>query len=132
MILGWIHKAKALVGLEHKNHSDDDVAATHEDHVEAHKKVDTEDTTNNGKKSIFDFLPDSLKSEAVITLGTNVLLAMVMTKMFLPVKLTLVAFVTPVVAKRLRSMGFHFGQRGAYGNAARTVRDNIKERRSGN
>ncbi|KAI9352168.1 hypothetical protein BDR26DRAFT_1003175 [Obelidium mucronatum] len=123
MILDWIHRAKQMVGLE---------AERTEAEKQKQEQQDEEDTTEAGKKSFFDFLPEPLKSEAVITLGTNVLLAMVMTKMFLPVKVTLVAFVTPMVAKRLRSMGFNFGQKGAYGNAAKTVRDNMKERRSGN
>ncbi|KAJ3290593.1 hypothetical protein HDU79_003121 [Rhizoclosmatium sp. JEL0117] len=119
MIMEWVHRAKEMIGLESK-----DAAAKQK--VGEH---DSEDASEGGKKSFFDFLPESLKSEAVITLGTNVLLAMVMTKLFLPVKLTLVAFVTPTVARRLRTMGFNFGQKGGYGDAARTVRENIKERR---
>ncbi|KAJ3204520.1 hypothetical protein HDU82_005782 [Entophlyctis luteolus] len=95
------------------------------------KADEVPESGDNGSKSnnrLLDALPAVLKTDAVVTLATNVVLAMVMTKMFLPIKLTLVAFVTPVVARRLRVMGFNFGQRGAYREAARDVRDMYKDR----
>ncbi|KAJ3070217.1 hypothetical protein HDU98_006735 [Podochytrium sp. JEL0797] len=111
-IMHWIHRAKEALGFK-----------TNEKDEEEEEKA-MEDAP---KKSLFDFLPAGLKSEAVLTFGTNMLLAMVMTKMFLPVKLTLVGLLTPTVAKRLRSMGFDFSQKGAFGNAANTVRNNMKK-----
>ncbi|KAJ3233338.1 hypothetical protein HDU81_002319 [Chytriomyces hyalinus] len=123
MILRWVHNAKVAIGLESENKPE----AAESKSVPA---KDDEDTTDGGKKSFFDFLPEFLKTEAVLTLGTNVLLAMVMTKLFVPVKLGLVAVVTPVVARRLRAMGFNMGQRGAYKSAATNVRNTIKERRN--
>ncbi|TPX61263.1 hypothetical protein CcCBS67573_g08943 [Chytriomyces confervae] len=127
MILRWVHNAKVAIGLESEAKAEDSITAAESKSAPV---KDNEDTTEGGKKSFFDFLPEVLKTEAVLTLGTNVLLAMVMTKLFVPVKLGLVAVVTPVVARRLRAMGFDMGQRGAYKSAATNVRNTIKERRN--
>ncbi|KAI8619920.1 hypothetical protein BC830DRAFT_1101904 [Chytriomyces sp. MP71] len=115
MILDWIHRAKSLIGMQSKDTNNQD----------------SDDTATGGKNSFVDFLPQFLKTDAVLTLGTNVLLAMVMTKLFMPVKFALVAGVTPMVARRLRSMGFSLGQKGGYKDAAAHVRESMKRDKTG-
>ncbi|KAJ3213454.1 hypothetical protein HDU67_002878 [Dinochytrium kinnereticum] len=79
------------------------------------------------RKSITRFLPSFLQSPWVITVGTNVLLAMAMTKLFLPFKLGVVVAVTPTVAKRLRALGFDFGKM-RYKDMAQDAKGRLKER----
>ena len=45
---------------------------------------------------------------------TNALLAFAATKLFIPVKLGLTAYLTPIVGKKLRSMGYQLGQKGGW------------------
>ena len=54
---------------------------------------------------------------------------MAMTKLFLPIKLPLVAFLVPRVAQRLRKAGFDFGKQ-KYSDIGRDVKDRVKERAS--
>ncbi|KAI9338376.1 hypothetical protein DFJ73DRAFT_847964 [Zopfochytrium polystomum] len=116
-ILAVLKRAKALVGLSDKK----------KDAEEAAEEAENKKHIKEGARSFMDVLPDWLKTPAVQTLATNVLLAMAMTKLFLPIKLTIVAFLTPTVARRLRSMGFDFGTRG-YREMARDASGRVKER----
>jgi hypothetical protein len=43
----------------------------------------------------------------LVKLGTNAVLAMAIAKLFIPVKLGLVAYITPRAARRLTAMGFY-------------------------
>ncbi|KAJ3126584.1 hypothetical protein HK100_010178 [Physocladia obscura] len=129
MIKEWLRRARCALGFSSSSNDDDDKDPEISGSVSNGAAATNGELEKKTKPSLFNALPEVLKTEAVMTLGTNVLLAMVMTKMFLPIKLTLVAFVTPVVAKRLRTMGFKFAQKGGYRDAAREVRDNIKDKR---
>ncbi|KAI8845479.1 hypothetical protein BC829DRAFT_399478 [Chytridium lagenaria] len=88
---------------------------------------DYDEEVQKDKKSILRFLPEFLQNPMVITVGTNILLAMAMTKLFLPIKLAVVVGVTPTVAKRLRGMGFDFGKM-KYKDMANDAKGRIKDR----
>ncbi|KAJ3093878.1 hypothetical protein HDU97_008888 [Phlyctochytrium planicorne] len=72
-------------------------------------------------------LPGFMRNPWLMTILSNALLAMAMTKLFGPIKLGVVLAVTPAVAKRLRAMGFDLG-RTKYKDVAKDARDRIKER----
>ncbi|KAJ3019709.1 hypothetical protein HKX48_001865 [Thoreauomyces humboldtii] len=74
-------------------------------------------------------LPEWTRNPSTRHMLTSVLLAMGMTKLFLPVKLAITMAITPMVAKRLRSFGFQLGQKGGYRDAATIVRTEVKDRR---
>ncbi|KAJ3328662.1 hypothetical protein HDU76_009529 [Blyttiomyces sp. JEL0837] len=117
-IMGVINKAKSFIGLKTKPHHEEK-AENQEELAEAKKDA----------AGVFKYVPEVFKSPSVLTFMTNVLLAMAMTKLFLPIKLTVVAFVTPTVAKRLRAMGFDFGKRG-YRDMAKDARGRYQERKA--
>lgn len=63
---------------------------------------------------------------ATATWGTQILLAMAMTKLFLPIKLGLTAGITPILARKLRYYGFNLSAKGGYKDASIQVRDKLK------
>ncbi|KAI8821649.1 Sucrase/ferredoxin-like-domain-containing protein [Fimicolochytrium jonesii] len=71
-------------------------------------------------------MPEWLKNPATHAMLTNILLAMAMTKMFLPIKLGITAAIVPTVAKKLRSMGFNLGTKGGYKTAAQKVKEDVR------
>ncbi|KAJ3409943.1 hypothetical protein HDV05_004165 [Chytridiales sp. JEL 0842] len=112
-VFGLLHKAKEMIGI-----------------ASAHPPAPTvvvEDAEGNGKWT--DYLPEFLKTETAVNIGTNILLAMAMTKLFLPIKVTVVAFLTPWVARRLRAAGFDFGKRG-YREMAKDARGRYRDHRA--
>ena len=58
-----------------------------------------------------------------MNIGANLVLAMAMTKLFVPIKVGLTAYLTPRVAKKLRSLGFNLGKPGGL----RAARDQIQQ-----
>ncbi|KAJ3292190.1 hypothetical protein HK104_005515 [Borealophlyctis nickersoniae] len=72
------------------------------------------------------YLPEWAREPAVLTTSRNVLLAMAMTKLFMPIKLGITAAVTPAVAKKLRNLGFNLGQKGGYKAAAADARERVQ------
>ncbi|KAJ3175975.1 hypothetical protein HDU87_005640 [Geranomyces variabilis] len=72
--------------------------------------------------------PEWMRSPTTRHAITTVLLAMGMTKLFMPVKLGITVAITPFVAKKLRSFGFQLGQKGGYKTAATQIRTEVKER----
>ena len=81
-IYNWLDKVKGFFGMEPT--------------LPAEKKAQTN----------WDFLPEFMKTEKFIEFGTNVLLAMVMTKIFSPLKLTLTAMLTPSAARLFQRFGW--------------------------
>ncbi|KAJ1553008.1 hypothetical protein HK405_009249 [Cladochytrium tenue] len=132
-IFDLVHRAKALLGFHHDPAHPDSTESAAEDTASAaaaaSSSTDQADagTAAGTSTGVVAYLPDWLKSHAVLTLATNVLVAMAMTKLFIPVKLTIVAFVTPAVARRLRAMGFDFGKRG-YREMAKDARGRVAKR----
>ncbi|KAJ3035089.1 hypothetical protein HK097_004293, partial [Rhizophlyctis rosea] len=74
------------------------------------------------------YLPEWTRDPAVRVHMTNFLLAMGMTKLFMPVKLGITAAVVPGLAKKLRGMGFNLGQKGGYRAAATEVKGRAQAR----
>ncbi|KAI8918431.1 Sucrase/ferredoxin-like-domain-containing protein [Powellomyces hirtus] len=74
------------------------------------------------------WMPEWMRSPQTRQILTSVLLAMGMTKLFLPIKLAITAAITPMVARKLRSFGFQLGQKGGYKNAAAQVKSEVKGR----
>ena len=74
------------------------------------------------------YLPEWTKDPSIRAHMTNVLLAMGMTKLFMPVKLGITAAIVPGVAKKLRGMGFNLGQKGGYRAAATEVKGRAQAR----
>ncbi|KAJ1344502.1 hypothetical protein BSLG_000026 [Batrachochytrium salamandrivorans] len=72
------------------------------------------------------WLPEWAQSPAAIRIGSNILLAMAMTKLFMPLKIAITAAIVPAVSKRARSMGFTFGQKGGIGSAVRDVKSQMR------
>ena len=62
-----------------------------------------------------------------LTWGTQILLAMAMTKLFLPIKLGITAGITPILARKLRYYGFNLSAMGGYKDASNQVKQRIKE-----
>jgi hypothetical protein len=58
-----------------------------------------------------------------MNLGANLVLAIAMTKLFVPLKVGLTAYLTPKVAKKLRSLGFNLRKPGGL----REARDQIQQ-----
>lgn len=59
------------------------------------------------ESTLLKILPASMRTTETVDFLTRVLLAMGMTKLFLPIKLPLVAFITPLLARRLTRMGYY-------------------------
>ncbi|KAJ1343717.1 hypothetical protein BSLG_001698 [Batrachochytrium salamandrivorans] len=57
------------------------------------------------------WLPEWAQSPAAIRIGSNILLAMAMTKLFMLLKIAITAAIVPAVSKRARSMGFTLTER---------------------
>ncbi|KAI9204539.1 uncharacterized protein BJ171DRAFT_504582 [Polychytrium aggregatum] len=114
MVQSIFDKIKSTLGLH--------VETPEERQLRVEKERDEEAT---GIKAIVSAW---IKNPAILTLAGNVLLAMAMTKLFIPLKVPLVAFVTPIVARRLRAMGYHIGQKGGLADAAKTVREKMHHR----
>lgn len=91
---------------------------------EKKSEEDPEKTSNQW----ISMLPEWMRNPATRQVLTNVLLAMAMTKLFLPIKLGITAAITPMVARKLRDLGFQLGQKGGYKSAARKVKSEVKER----
>jgi hypothetical protein len=70
------------------------------------------------------WLPEWFRNPIV----TQVLMAMALTKLFLPIKLGLTAFLTPMVARRLRSLGFNLRDKGGLRDAGVRVRQRYQDR----
>eukprot|EP00842_Homolaphlyctis_polyrhiza_P002529 jgi/Hompol1/3277/HPOL_003197-RA len=62
------------------------------------------------EKTILDMLPEWAKSPLVLRVGANMLLALLMTKLFIPIKVGITAAIVPSVARRFRAWGLNFGQ----------------------
>ncbi|RKP03904.1 hypothetical protein CXG81DRAFT_3619, partial [Caulochytrium protostelioides] len=92
MIEGWLDRAKRAFGLD---------VPTPEERAAARAAVDPQQSW------VRRFLPASMQSEAVVTFVHNSLLAMVMTKLFFPIKLAITAAAAPRVSRWLRRMGFN-------------------------
>ena len=88
--------------------------------IDAQSK-DLLESEKDARRTIVDFLPEWARNPAVMKFGTNVLLAMAMTKLFVPFKLALTAAVTPSVAKSLRSLGFTLGKPGGFRDAVNRI-----------
>lgn len=82
-----------------------------------------ESSPNPSPSEPITWLPEWAKSPAVQSVGTKVLLAIGMTKLFVPLKVGMTAAITPMVAKKLRAMGFNLGQKGGLREASRRVRN---------
>ncbi|TPX47824.1 hypothetical protein SeLEV6574_g02429 [Synchytrium endobioticum] len=67
-----------------------------------------------------------ISSPAFTSFATTFLLAAAMTKLFLPLKLAITAFATPIVARRLRASGIDLGS--SYRHAAKSATDKVKAR----
>ncbi|KAJ3109167.1 hypothetical protein HDU97_008566 [Phlyctochytrium planicorne] len=93
---------------------------------EKHEQT-SEEAREEEEKTLVRFLPEFMQNPWLITVVTNVLLAMAMTKLFIPIKVGVVVAVTPAVAKRLRAMGFDFGKMN-YKDMAQDARGRIKDR----
>ncbi|KAI9099523.1 Sucrase/ferredoxin-like-domain-containing protein [Phlyctochytrium arcticum] len=96
--------------------------------IAAPSPSEVEEEAEPKQSELFNLLPERFRTPEVRAGATMVLLAMAMTKLFLPIKLGLTAAVTPLVAKRLRTMGFHLGTKGGYKDAAVRVKSEVKVR----
>ncbi|KAJ3035100.1 hypothetical protein HDV00_004322 [Rhizophlyctis rosea] len=93
---------------------------------EERQQKEQEETKESAKW--LQYLPEWTKDPAVRTVLTNVLLAMAMTKLFMPIKIAITAAIVPSVARKLRSMGFNLGQKGGYRAAASEVKERVEDR----
>ena len=57
---------------------------------------------------------------------SQILIAMAMTKLFVPIKLGITAALTPILARKLRYYGFNLSAKGGYKDASLQVRDKLK------
>ncbi|KAJ3110347.1 hypothetical protein HDU96_006681 [Phlyctochytrium bullatum] len=124
-VMSIFSRLKSLVGLGSNQKTAADGSQV--EMTDADFAAEAEKDRKADEKSILRFLPAFMQSPWIITVGTNVLLAMAMTKLFLPLKVGVVVAVTPTVAKRLRAMGFDFG-RMKYKDLAQDAKSRIKER----
>ncbi|KAJ3158860.1 hypothetical protein HDU86_002548 [Geranomyces michiganensis] len=92
------------------------------------KAIEIADDVNTEPTFWAKITPEWMRSPTTRHAITTVLLAMGMTKLFMPVKLGITAAITPFVAKKLRSFGFQLGQKGGYKTAAAQIRTEVKER----
>jgi hypothetical protein len=61
---------------------------------------------------------------------SQILIAMAMTKLFVPIKLGITAALTPILARKLRYYGFNLSAKGGYKDASMQVRDRLKSFRN--
>ncbi|KAL2917807.1 DUF1279 superfamily [Polyrhizophydium stewartii] len=118
---------KRLVGLGTKPDGEAPVSAGGRDSAEEASSAASSSAEREQaeRKSVLDWLPEWARNPTVVRIGTNALLAMAMTKLFVPIKVAITAAIVPSVAKRLRAMGFNIGTSGVAG-AVREARDRIK------
>ena len=83
--------------------------------------------TYNAKKAMgWDAEKPDHVEDTKLTWGAQVLLAMAMSKLFVPVKLGLAAALTPFLARRLRYFGFNLSAKGGYKEATNQVKQKLK------
>ncbi|KAJ3191053.1 hypothetical protein HK101_008137 [Irineochytrium annulatum] len=114
-IMAVLDRAKAILGFKTKLPTEAETEA-----------ADASDRKEE-KSFLLRYLPEPLQKPWLITVLTNVLLAMAMTKLFIPIKVGVVLGITPSIAKKLRSMGFDFGKRG-YREMAKDAKGRIADR----
>jgi hypothetical protein len=88
-IYNWLDRVKSFFGLE---------------------VTSAQDKTQVSRN--WESLPDFMKTEKFTEFATNVLLAMVMTKIFAPLKLTLTAMLTPSAARLFQRFGWFLPKKG--------------------
>ena len=79
--------------------------------------------SNSNPSSAAESAINSAKTRSILT---TLLLAMTLTKLFSPIKVMLAAGITPMVAKKLRTMGFEVGGKGLR-NTVRGMKERSKE-----
>ncbi|TPX66625.1 hypothetical protein SpCBS45565_g04347 [Spizellomyces sp. 'palustris'] len=109
-IKGWFDKFRSMVGFPPSP---------------TPTNPDTEPNTETNDKT---YLPTIFQNPTTRQTLTTILLAMAMTKLFLPIKLGITAAITPFVAKKLRNLGFELGTKGGYKSAAVRVKSEVRER----
>ena len=72
----------------------------------------------------FDPQKPEIIDDTTTTLGTQILLAIALSKLFVPLKLGLAAGLTPILARKLRYYGFNLSAKGGYKDA----RDQVKQK----
>ncbi|KAJ3186621.1 hypothetical protein HDU85_007441 [Gaertneriomyces sp. JEL0708] len=87
-----------------------------------------EEEPSDAGKSWTQWMPEWMRNPTTQKTLTNILLAMAMAKLFVPIKVPLAAYLTPGVARRLRSFGFDLGRKGGYKSAANKVKTEVKGR----
>jgi hypothetical protein len=101
-------RLKALVGMGHNTSNKDDGSPSGDTNTDQDK---------------LKWLPPW-----ALSMGTNFFLALAMTKLLIPVKVGLTAYLTPRVAKKLRGLGFQLGKKGGLRDAQEQIKQTWKEK----